>query len=332
MNNDSQQLIHGFLDDALSAEQHAAFEKWLQESPIHAQQFAAAAMLHDRLSSEFALREPSSGAGPPVEHPRGSLPIRSIFALTTIACLFLLAVTIIWQGFVGSPAAAAAVELERIISVTAQFRDRTYDVSVEEAAIDRKREERETNPDWRRPPKPPLDGARLHVRGANQFVLQRSTADGLLFVTGSNGQTSWAVRPDGPVRVSGDLTRFHRDVPGHEHSMPLNNIHDGLEQLRTTYEVQLLPIENGSDDVTANDGASRLLVAVKRRGVRGPARVEITYSVQSGKIRQLRFVEMPYGPERLTLRMTLVEERDLGTTFFNHAAHHAPDRVVEYEE
>jgi anti-sigma factor RsiW len=332
MNNDSQQLIHGYLDDTLSAEEHTAFEHWLQESPSHAQQFAAVAMLHDRLRSELALSELGAATAPPVEHTRRSSPIRSIFALTTTACLLLLLVAFVWQGFVANPVSAASAELERIISATAQSSDRTYEIAVEEVAINRRSRERDAKPDRGRPPKPSLDGARLHVRGANQFVLERTTADGLPFVTGSNGQTSWAVRPDGPVRVSDDLTRFNRDVPGHEHAMPLNNIYDGLEQLRTAYDVQLLPIENGSDDVKANDGASRLLVAVKRRGVRGPTRVEITYSLQSGQIRQLRFIEMPYGPERLTLRVTLVEERDLGPMFFDHTAHHAPDRAVEFEE
>ncbi len=40
---------------------------------------------------------------------------------------------------------------------------------------------------------------------------------------------------------------------------------------------------------------------------------------------------LPYGPERLTLRMTLVEEQDLGTKFFDHESHHGSDRVVEEE-
>ncbi len=75
------------------------------------------------------------------------------------------------------------------------------------------------------------------------FVLQRKLDNEQQFVTGSNGKVSWAVRPDGAVRVSSDLTRFNRDVPGHEHDMPLSNLHDGLEQLQTAYDVQVLPEE-----------------------------------------------------------------------------------------
>lgn len=170
----------------------------------------------------------------------------------------------------------------------------------------------------------------LHVRGGGQFVLVRKTADGRPFVTGSNGQTSWAVRPDGPVRFSSDLTRFNRDLPGHEHSMPLSNIHEGLERLREAFDVQLLPVESG-DEANIDDEPSRLIVAVKKRGFRGPKRVEVTYSVRSGLIRQMRFVEMPYGPARLTLRMTLVEEQPLGEAFFDHQSHHDADRTVEEE-
>ena len=114
--------------------------------------------------------------------------------------------------------------------------------------------------------------------------------------------------------------------------MPLINIHDGLERLREAYEVQLLPVEEQEDKSSLEDEPSRLLVAVKKRSYRGPKRVEITYSVRSGLIRQMRFVEMPYGPQRLTLRMTLVEGQLLGETFFDHESHHAVDRVVEFEE
>jgi hypothetical protein len=40
---------------------------------------------------------------------------------------------------------------------------------------------------------------------------------------------------------------------------------------------------------------------------------------------------MPYDPERLILRMTLVEEHDLGSKFFDHESHHGSDRAVEEE-
>ena len=248
------------------------------------------------------------------------------------ACTLLLGTLFLWQMLGQTAVSAAVTELNRIIAVTAQPSDRTYQITVEEAMLPQRRGKRSEPPDHGRPPKPPMDGAILHVGGGHQFVLVRMTKDGLPFVTGCNGQTSWAVRPDGPVRVSSDLARFSRDLPGHEHSMPLNNIQDGLERLREAYEVQLLPVEEQEDKASPDDEPSRLLVAVKKRSYRGPKRVEITYSVPSGLIRQMRFVEMPYGPQRLTLRVTLVEGRQLGETFFDHESHHGADRVVEFEE
>jgi hypothetical protein len=226
---------------------------------------------------------------------------------------------IVWFGL-GETPVSAATELNRLIATQQSGTDRTYQIDVEEIAATPTKHDADPG----RPPKPPLDRATLHVRHGNQFVLIRETPEGHPFITGSNGRTSWAISPDGPVRFSSDLTRFNRDLPGHEQDMPLINVEEGLSKLTTAYDVELLPVESPD----ANAMASRLLVGVKKRGFRGPRRVEITYLVESGEISQLRLVEMPYGPERLTIRMTLVEERDLGERFFDHNSHYPTDRPV----
>ena len=224
--------------------------------------------------------------------------------------------------------ASAATELKRLIAAQDHGVDKTYLIAVEENPVPQRRPRQ--GAEDRRPPKPPLDQAMLHVRSPNQFVLIRKMPDGQPFVTGSNGMTSWAVRPDGPVRVSTDLTRFNRDLPGHEHDIPLIQIEQGLEHLRKAYVMELLPIEF-EEDVSTDNSPTRLLVAVKRRGYRGPQRVEITYVVATGQIRQLRFIGMPYGPEHLNVRLSLVDDQSLGDTFFDHQSHHAPDRRVKEE-
>jgi hypothetical protein len=266
--------------------------------------------------------------------------------------------------------AIASTELRRLIAAQETQLIRTYRIAVEDLpSVRRRRRVGSTE----RPPKPPLDGAVLHVRPGNQFVLIRTLPSGEKFVTGSNGRTSWAVRPDGPVRFSTDLTRFNHDLPGHEHGFPLLEIKRGLSQLSQAYDVQLLPIEPAEDrqetppGVTTNsaesnsaesasqelgshelatDGSTRneladpastsnpptrLLVAVKKPGHRGPQRVEITYAVPTGQIRQLRFIEMPYGPEHLTVRLTQEEDRPLDDSFFDHQSHHDATRIVEEE-
>lgn len=160
------------------------------------------------------------------------------------------------------------------------------------------------------------------MRDGQQFVLNRITDAGP-FVTGSNGKVSWAVRPDGSVRYSEDLNRFHRDLPGHEHDMPLVNIHDGLECLRQSYDVQLLPVE----DAGTSGPTTRLLVAIRHPKERGPKRVEVSYEVESGLIRQMRFIEMPYGAESLTL----LSEESLDELFLDLESHRDVNRRVEVE-
>lgn len=332
---DPATLIDGYLDETLSPAEHDALTQWLQAAPEHRQRFAEAVLLHDRLRAEVLALAATAPELAPVSSEFGGVRprprMRSVAAwFATLSAMALMA-TVLWRGWGETPASAAVVELNRLIAASARASDRTYRIAVEEVALPPERADRRRPPEPGRPPKPPLDGALLHVRSGHQFVLIRQTLEGLPFVTGSNGRVSWAVRPDGPVRFSSDLTRFHRDLPGHESNMPLINIEDGLEQLRAAYAIELLPIENDDETDRTQDGPLRLLVGLKKPGVRGPRRVEITYAVATGRIRQMRFVEMPYGAERLTLRMTLLEERDLGAEFFNHAAHHAPERTLEEE-
>ncbi len=342
MSTDGGSLMDGYLDDVLTPEQHQKLSAWINASPENARTFAAAAMLHDRMRNELILSGERQGVSPPsalVNSRRAdALPlafqtttmhrhrtVRSLVALLSTVSLIGVAVVLFWQSFGDNPASAAVYELERLIATNANTMDRTYRISVEETVVSSRVHGRRT-PEDDRPPKAPLDDAMLYVRDGRQFVLERSTENGL-FVTGSNGKVSWAVRPDGPVRYSTDLSQFNRDLPGHEHEMPLVNIHDGLERLHLAYDVRLLPLE----DSGGAEPATRLLVAVRHRKERGPKRVEISYQVASGLIRQMRFIEMPYGPDLLTLRLTLLSEASLNERFFDHESHHEANRRVEAE-
>jgi hypothetical protein len=345
--SDAAVLIDGYLDNVLTVEQHAELATWIKASPENAHRFASAAMLHDRLRNEMVISGERQGVGPPsrsagdefagknaekVTRRANALPLaegvvrhQSVITFVSTAALICVAVVLFFKSFGDSPTLAAAGELQRLIELNAQPMDRTYQVTVEESVLPR-RGRPGPSPEDGRPPKAPMDGATLYVRDGQQFVLSRITSAGP-FLTGSNGKVSWAVRPDGPVRYSTDLNRFNRDLPGHEHDMPLVNIHDGLERLRQAYDVQLLPVEDGE----SSDPATRLLIAVRHPRERGPRRVEISYEVESGLIRQMRFIEMPYGPESLTLRMTLLSEESLDDHFFDHEYHHDANRRVEVE-
>ncbi|MBS0260341.1 MAG: hypothetical protein JSS02_00180 [Planctomycetes bacterium] len=328
MTSGSPEQIWRYLDGEMSADEESQFQEWLRASSDNAREFAQITLLHDRLRTEHLLDAVVSSAAhesaaTAVVVRRRSRPLAFLGSLAAAGAVLLL----LWLG-IGRTTVSAASELDRLLRAQSQGPDKTYEITVERVAAPSPRHtERDQE---HRPPKPSIDGALLHIRQGNQFVLVRQLPNGQQFLTGCNGQVSWAIRPEGPVRVSQDLSRFNRDVPGHEQGMPLFDVEHDLEQLRTAYDVQLLPVENG-DDAASEQEPTRLIVAVKKRGYRGPQRVEIAYAVRSGRIHQWRFVDMPYGPERLTLRLTLTDEAHLGPAFFDHATHHAPDRTIAEE-
>jgi len=333
--SDPRELIDGYLDDALTADQQEELSAWIKANPEHARIFAEAMLLHDRLRNALAMDENSvairrsSNIGPP-RGWFGEAWLTSSFARTTAAAsVLILGLATLWVS-IGTPKASAAIrELDRIIVNSMRSKDRTFEIVVEDTIAER-RGKRSAMPESQRPPKPPLDGATLYVRSGNQFVLIRKTQEALPFVTGSNGQQSWAINTKGPVRVSADVHRFDHDLPGHETSVPLTNLHEGLQQLKVAYDLTFSAL--GPEEYQTEDGhETRLLIAVKKPKERGPQRVEIVYDATTGGILRMRFVQMPYGPDRLDLRLSLVSEDELPSDFFEHASHHVPDRKIEVE-
>jgi len=332
---DPREFIDGYLDDALTADQQAELSAWIKANPENARIFAEAMLLHDRLRNTLGTAETPDAIHPSltVESPRGWLGgswlMSSLARTTATAAVLVLGLATLWFSIGTQTASAAIRELDRIIVNSMKSKDRTFDIVVEDITNDR-RWKRSARPESQRPPKPPLDGATLYVRSGNQFVLNRKTQEGLPFITGSNGQQSWAVNPRGPVKVSDDVNEFNRDLPGHESSVPLTNLHDGLEQLKVAYDLTFAAL--GPEEYQAEDGHEmRQLIAVKKPKERGPQRVEIVYDGATGGILRMRFIQMPYGPDRLDLRLLLVSEEDLPPDFFQHTSHHTPDRKVEVE-
>jgi hypothetical protein len=357
-------LIQSYWDDGLTSEQHEQLQSFLQTDPHVAREFVALARLHDQLANQLrrpALQDSSPLTAITQASSDSQLPTlttriwsrRDTLLLVAVLTALIALMILPWQSLTGGKASAAAVELHRIITQHSHSIDRTFLIVVEESrrvprdgigARTDSPQVQSGNPaniqrgssslKSARPPKPSIDQATIDVRGANQFVLKRILPSGELFITGSDGQTSWAVRPDGPVRVSRDWSTFNHDVPGHEQRMSLSNLRDGLEQLSGAYEISASPIDASWSEVAMDSAkeSCRLLIANRKPKFRGPRRVEILYGANTGEIRQLRFIGMPYGPEQLTLRMTLIATRDLGATHYQHFSHHSSDRVVELEE
>ena len=335
MNPSDLDLIHRYLDGEITEAQMLQLEQSLAGSIELRQEFVRISIIDEKLNDQLrktALCDPTPTpkqsptpsqaeirlpAAPSAATPSAAASWSSIMAMLASLALLLIALLI------GSNRnqLSASQELQKMRKSLA-LGDRLYRVDVEQAVLPNKKQIEQH--DERRPPKPSLEGAKLYVRGTDEFVLMRFLQDGTPFVTGSDGQVGWAIAPNGPVRVSQDKQRFNRDLPGHEHSIPLSNLSQGLTQIQKAYHVQIIPSSPGD----AGDEQDAVLVATKKRGQRGPSRIEIQYASNSGRIAQMRFIEMPYGPERLTVRLTLIDELTLPESFFHHSDHHSSNQQV----
>jgi hypothetical protein len=338
--------IPKYFDGEISEQELRSLQESLRSDKDSLDCFIENAYLHDRLRGQFQAQsaiqaiassprdlehEKSINLAPASEEPRTiRFPIsrRKLLTGAAIAATALLAFAL-WKES-NTNALAGVSELQRVIAASSLQAIRAYSIDVEPMSEPSPPKRRRVEWDDRKPIKPPLDQARLVIRGKQEFVLMRKTRSGQDFITGCDGQSSWAISPDGPVRVSDDLTRFNRDVPGHEFSMPLCNLSDALLQLQAVSDIALLPVEYADEDQEILE-PRRLLVATKKRGQRGPRRVEITYFAESGVIEHVRFVDMPYGPERITVLLSAMQPSTVPEDFFHHRNHHAPDREIERE-
>ncbi len=341
MNESERELIWKYLDGELPLEEQVQLEDWLRASREHRDEFARLALLNEGLRVLLSnLPEPSLESTKRSAMPSESRPVqtgRLAFAgrLASLTALFaaLFLSFLLWQSAGDSELQASHVDLQRLNQWANRSESRSFEIRVlaDLPQPAKGRRSRENSSTTSSPPeKPPLDGARLHTLGDNQFVLERHALDGTRFLTGSDGLYSWAITPDGAVNTSHDLNRFNRDVPGHEHQLPLNSLFTNLDRFRAAYRIQLFPGEVQDDSATLE--STSLLVATKKKGQRGPQRIEVTYNSQSGRIVGMRIMEMPYGPRRLDLEMLLVDEGNLRADFFRHGFHHAPDKPTINED
>lgn len=335
-------LIWAYLDGQLSPADQVQFEDWLRESSEHRAEFARAAMLHDRLRGllgdgelfESRLEVSTAKRGNTLVQRRTVLGrgIRWAISITAVAAVFLLGL-VLWQGSGSSELRAAVVDLQRLNDWSRRLESRSFRIRVlddrpqpEKGRRGRDKSEPTVSP----PPKRPLDGALLHARGDNQFVLEQQVPSEGVFLTGWDGEIGWSVSPQGAVRTSKDLNRFNRDVPGHEHQLPLNSLFASLDRLEAAYRIQIFPA--AEPDGSAAIGAKSLLVATKKRGQRGSERIEVTYESSSGRILGMRIIDMPYGPRRLDLELKLEAEGTLEQEFFGYKAHHDGSRPIVSED
>lgn len=319
MNEEQRRLINGYLDGILSEADEAVLNSWVKAAPENAATFADMVRLHDRLR---AVIQAGPAANPDQVQPvrpasladgyragRRWWPAGVAGGLAVLAAIVFI---VLWS--VNPPQASAASELDRLIDKATEAGDRSYVVRNLDPQPEQSEERR-----------PPIDGATLHVRRPDQYVLVRKFPDGRPFVTGSDGEKSWSVPPNGAVRVSGDPLRFRGPVPGHQHGIPFADLRSDLVQLRDAYIVTPL----GSDAA----GKRGLLAIKKSVEYRGPNQVELWYDPVTGIIQRMVFAGMPKargGPDSVAVE--LLEQRQLGNDFFKHQSHHAADRRVVEED
>lgn len=312
MNADDDRLIDDYLDDRLSGAQVDELNHRISTDLRFAREFADALFLHDRLfdisrAERATDREKPAVSGSQRRSDRKPVTRRiRVWGMLAAAVAFLVFSTL-WNA---SRTLNAATEIDRLIAKIDKIPDRRYEIR----NLDR-------NTDSQADRQPPIDGATLYVRSPDRYMLERRYPNGRRFLTGSDGQTSWAVPPDGPVRVSLDPERFRGPVPGHQHGLPFVDVRSDLNAFRNSYDL--------SGPNSSADGL-KTITGTRKPGIpRGPRSFEMTYEPVAGSIRRMVFEGLPQakgGPRRVAVE--LIDSKPLPDDFFEHQSHHTSDREV----
>lgn len=320
--------LHGLADEA----EGAALASQLAASREARELFADHAMLHGLLATEaqaggFAADREAFFAA--LENPPSApnlVRIRRWWWLSAAAAMVvgLLSLTLL---LLPNNATAA---LNQVIAALDRPVDCSYVIRVLDPGADRQGGNPVEQPDRGRfPPAAFLDGARLHVRGSSQYVLEQALPDGITRTLGSDGQTSWCIRGDGPVRTSTDPYHFGAGVLAGRQGTPFLELRTQLEDLRRFYQLKRFTPPAGP------------AMPVRLKGLRGtrhsaaqggPREIELWFDPATGQIHRLLLNGLPRGgggPASLALE--LASTAALAPDFFHHQAHHEPSRRVEAE-
>ena len=302
-------LIHGMLAD-IGSRDDADAER------IHA--------VMQRLDAEFATGS-LNVASTSVPHGRRR------FAILTSALTIAAAVMVMFAVFGPHQSVSAAMaSLDKVMEAAAKPFDHTYTVCVVEEYPRNKRPKNLSQEAWDREAPEQIDGATIHVRGADEYVMTVMLKTGMTRTSGCDGRVSWSFREDGPVHVSEDLNRFRGGMPGSQQDMPLLNIHANLSQLKIGYDVEL-----ADEQDTGTDGTllSQLNCIRKSNDVRGPKQVNVWFDAEDGTVHKMLLDGLPRGrggPKSVMLE--LVDQPTLPSNFFSHETHHEPGKRIRYED
>jgi len=307
-------LLNRYLDAELSSDEKNELQTVLLSDPEARQQFWLDARLHGSLR---LLAEQESGAYEALSDVEETgknkvVHVQRRYWLGAAASAAIVAGLVLLFGILATRPLSASAVLQQIIDAASDADDRTYEIQVIKGNAVR---------EIRGGHKLKIDGAVLHLRGKDQYVLIQDLDDrGQKRLTGFDGQHSWSMTGRGPARISRDPTRFRGNLPGAQQDATFINLRDQLEGLRSGYDLTIL---DPQDDLHG------LRAIKKSKQVRGPREIEAWFDPESGTLHRLDLAGLPRqkgGPS--AVRMELVEERDLDSDFFSHSAHHGPDREV----
>jgi hypothetical protein len=247
--------------------------------------------------------------------PRGRA--RRVLSGLTAAAVVLFGV-LLWGKF-GAANPAYAV-MARALQAAGEERDRTYDVT-----------------DTWGVPEQSRHAAVLQFRG-DKFVFRPLAPPWEGTIVGGDGRQSWVVPKAGAVLVSDDPRAFFRLIRGavlpdrrgdrgavrEGTSLPFLNLTALLERFSRSYDLQLLAPE------ALDDGGPRYqhIRGGRRAGVEdGAESVEVWAHPQTGVVRRLR-LHLGEAPEARRVTLDLIGEEPLPADWYEHAAHHDPQRPV----
>ncbi len=224
----------------------------------------------------------------------------------------------------------ALATLDKMIAAADGAGDRTYSIHLRDPG----RRGRRRPPAGAGPAgvhrKATLDGATLHFRGRDKFVLIRPSAPGRRVIDGFDGQQSWLVRPRKPVLVSDDPTRFRIPMPEELSAVLSLDVRATLKRLRDEYDIEHL------DPDALNDGPdspawTHLRASRRDRGGRGPKVIKLWSHPETGLLRRIVFENVKVQSQRTPRHVIidLVNQKSLPADWFTHDAHHPGDATVE---
>ncbi len=305
----------------------------LKESPEARERFLEHAMIQSFLVEEGkagsfaadqgALFEVIESGGESQSRPH---PLRWVSVAAAVVAVGLLG---IFALNLPSRADAAMESLEQVIAAFGRLEDRSYVIHAGETREPR----REKPPRERRDgqgrfhPAAHLDGARLYLRGEDEFVLMQSLPNGEDRVMGGNAEMSWSFRGDGPVRTSDDPQRFRGGVPGGRQDLSFLDLRSQLDELKSLYQLEILkPVQDRDAGLLGLSGNRH------SREQGGPKRVEIWFDSDDGMIHRMILDGLPRDNGRPgKIELDLISGEPLAPDFFTHDAHHAPGRPIEPE-